>query len=66
MLLEREKPLKCKACGGPLVLMTEIPEHPQPKQKDHSRVRYFRCERCAQIQIVEEWAALVGGLFYIG
>jgi hypothetical protein len=47
-------------------LLTEIRDHPQPKEQGHAWVLYFRCEKCAQIQIVEELAASVGVLFHFG
>jgi DNA-directed RNA polymerase subunit M/transcription elongation factor TFIIS len=49
-----EKSVTCKACGGRLILMVEIPAHGQPNEQDHPRTRYFTCERCAQIQVLEE------------
>jgi hypothetical protein len=45
---------QCAACGGTLHVLAEIP----PRNDAHSsiapRTAYLRCERCAQIKIVEQ------------
>lgn len=43
----------CAACGGTLVLLAEIPPRDPAHRHDLPRIAYFRCERCAQIKIVE-------------
>ncbi len=47
-------PAKCSACGGKLALLVEIPPRGNPYEQDHPRTRYFRCDGCAQIQVVDE------------
>lgn len=52
----REEPAKgtlCAACGGTLRLLAEIPPRDGAHRQDAPRTAYFRCERCAQIKIVE-------------
>ena len=39
--------------GGKLRLLSEIPPRDHAHPQDTPRVAYFRCERCAQIKIVE-------------
>lgn len=46
-------PTDCAACGGKLRLLSEIPPRDHAHPQDTPRVAYFRCERCAQIKIVE-------------
>ena len=46
-------PTHCAACGGKLSLFAEIPPRDGAHPPDGPRVAYFRCERCAQIRIVE-------------
>ena len=46
-------PTQCAACGGKLSLLAEIPPRDAAHAADAPRVAYFRCERCAQIRIVE-------------
>jgi hypothetical protein len=43
----------CAACGGKLRLLTEIPPRDRARPHDRPRIVYLRCDRCAQIKIVE-------------
>jgi len=53
MELRRDLSTQCAACGGKLVLLAEIPPRDNAHPNDAPRTAYFRCERCAQIKIVE-------------
>jgi hypothetical protein len=44
----------CVVCGGKLDVLVEIPQHSQPYARDHAATQYFCCERCGQIQIVDD------------
>jgi hypothetical protein len=44
---------QCAACGGKLRLLAETPPRDAAHHESTPRVAYFRCERCAQIKIVE-------------
>jgi hypothetical protein len=48
-----ERDQVCRSCGGRLVLLADVNLHPDSYQQDAHRVIYFRCERCAQVQIAE-------------
>lgn len=50
---EPAKSTDCAACGGKLRLLAEIPPRDDAHPHDGRRIAYFRCERCAQIKIVE-------------
>ena len=43
----------CRSCGGRLIVIADINLHPDRHQQDTHRVIYFRCDRCAQVQISE-------------
>jgi uncharacterized protein with PIN domain len=45
---------RCAACGGRLSLVVAIHAHGRPTTKDSPRTRYFKCNSCTQIQIVED------------
>ncbi len=42
----------CPACGKGLAVMVDIPERIDATGYVQLRTRYFRCQDCAQIQIV--------------
>jgi hypothetical protein len=44
---------QCSACGGKLRPLAEIPPRDQTHPQNAPRIVYLRCERCAQIKIVE-------------
>jgi hypothetical protein len=44
---------QCAACGGKLHLLAEVPPRDETHPADAPRIAYLRCERCAQIKIVE-------------
>jgi hypothetical protein len=44
---------QCTACGGKLRLLAEIPPRDDAHGSTAPRTAYLRCERCAQIKIVE-------------
>jgi DNA-directed RNA polymerase subunit RPC12/RpoP len=44
---------QCASCGGKLIVLVEIPDRDR-YERSHRLTRYFRCNNCAQIKIVEE------------
>lgn len=44
---------QCASCGGKLRLLAEIPPRDDRHPPAAPRTAYLRCERCAQIKIVE-------------
>jgi len=43
----------CPACGGKQSVLTDVHEK-QKHAQNQPRTLYLRCEKCAQIQVVEE------------
>lgn len=44
---------RCAVCGGELSVLVEVPTRGLPHEQDYPSTRYFRCNQCAQIQIVD-------------
>ena len=50
----RERVMTCAVCGGRLILLIEVVQHAHSHAQDRPNTRYFRCDRCSQVTIIEE------------
>lgn len=44
---------RCANCGGELNVLVEIPPHGDPYDRSRPSTRYFRCDRCNHIRIID-------------